>query len=125
VIEMGDGWKHLRSVPLTSGLSSYNHPSINHLSDGAPADFNLREDFPEAELVKAIQTFAEGKSSNVLTFTVANPETFAGAQMNPEAYDLLRVRMGGWTEFFIALFPDHQSQHMRRPLYVASEEDAK
>jgi pyruvate-formate lyase len=124
-VATGNGLKHLRSVALARGLSSYNHSSINHLSDGAPADFNIREDFPEAELVKAIQAFADGKSSNILTFTVANPETFAGAQKNPEAYDLLRVRMGGWTEFYITLFPDHQSQHMRRPLYVASEEDAK
>lgn len=116
----GNEWKHLRSVPLEDGLRSYNHASINHLSDGAPADFNIPEDFPEAELVKAIQTFADGKSSNILTFTVANPETFAGAQRNPDEYDLLRVRMGGWTEFFIALFPDHQAQHMRRPLYVSA-----
>lgn len=124
-VETANGRKHLRSVPLMDGLRSYNHPAINHLCDGAPADFNIREDFPEDKLIKAIQTFADGKSSNVMTFTVANPETFIGAQTNPDAYDLLRVRMGGWTEFFIALFPDHQSQHIRRPLYVASEEDAK
>ena len=125
VVETGNGWKHLRSVPLTNGLRSYNNDVINHLSDGAPADFNIREDFPEDKLIDAIQTFADGKSSNVLTFTVANPETFIGAQKNPDDYDLLRVRMGGWTEFFIALFPDHQSQHMRRPLYVATEEETK
>jgi pyruvate-formate lyase len=26
--------------------------------------------------------------------------------------------MGGWTEFFVTLFPDHQEQHKRRPLYA-------
>jgi pyruvate-formate lyase len=124
-VETGNGWKHLRSVPLVNGLRSYNNDVINHLSDGAPADFNIREDFPEKQLIEAIQTFADGKAGNVLTFTVANPDTFIEAQKNPEEYDLLRVRMGGWTEFFIALFPDHQSQHMRRPLYVASGEDKK
>ena len=122
-IETGNGWKHLRSVPLVNGLRSYNSEIINHLCDGAPADFNIREDFPEQQLIEAIQTFANGEAGNVLTFTVANPETFVGAQKNPDDYDLLRVRMGGWTEFFIALFPDHQSQHMRRPLYVTSGED--
>ena len=54
------------------------------------------------------------------TFTVANPETLAAAQRRPDEHNLLRVRMGGWTEFFITLFPDHQSQHRRRPLYVAT-----
>jgi pyruvate-formate lyase len=120
-IETENGWEHLRSVPLISGLRSYNSDVINHLSDGAPADFNIREDFPETQLIDAIQTFADGKAGNVLTFTVANPDTFIGAQKNPDDYDLLRVRMGGWTEFFISLFADHQSQHMRRPLYVASK----
>ena len=31
--------------------------------------------------------------------------------------NLVRVRMGGWTEFFVALYPVHQEQHKRRPLY--------
>ena len=40
------------------------------------------------------------------------------AQRDPAAFNLVRVRMGGWTEFFITLFPDHQEQHKRRPLYA-------
>jgi pyruvate-formate lyase len=24
--------------------------------------------------------------------------------------------MGGWSEFFIAMFPAHQAEHQRRPL---------
>jgi pyruvate-formate lyase len=54
----------------------------------------------------------------MLTLTVANPETFAAARANPRGYNLLRVRMGGWHENFIVLFPDHQDQHLRRPLFV-------
>ena len=33
----------------------------------------------------------------------------------PEKYDLLRVRTGGWTGFFIMMFPALQAQHQRRP----------
>jgi hypothetical protein len=33
---------------------------------------------------------------------------------DPEKYDLLRARMGGWPEFITAIFPAHQAQK-RRP----------
>ena len=49
---------------------------------------------------------------------MADPQTFEAAQKDPEKYNLVRVRMGGWTEFFITLFPDHQEQHKRRPQHV-------
>ena len=29
-----------------------------------------------------------------------------------------RVRKGGWSEYFVAIFPAHQQQHRRRPLSV-------
>jgi len=44
------------------------------------------------------------------------PGHVEGAAKDPGKYDLLRVRMGGWTEFVIAMFPDHQRQHQRRPV---------
>jgi hypothetical protein len=37
------------------------------------------------------------------------------ATRDPEKYDLLRARMGGWSEFFVSMFPAHQAQHQRRP----------
>jgi len=70
------------------------------------------------DLARLIRAFADGKGGSTCTFTVANPDTFAAAQKDPERYNLVRVRMGGWTEFFVTLFPDHQEQHKRRPLYV-------
>ncbi len=44
----------------------------------------------------------------------------AEARRDPEKYDLLRARMGGWTEFFVTMFPAHQSQHERRPFEAAA-----
>ncbi|HEX8285752.1 MAG TPA: pyruvate formate lyase family protein [Pyrinomonadaceae bacterium] len=109
--------KHSRAYALDSGLDSYANPVMARFGDGAPCDYNLPENFPAADLVKALSKFAEGKSGSICTFTVGDPETFAAAQRDPEKYNLVRVRMGGWTEFFVALFPDHQEQHKRRPLY--------
>jgi pyruvate-formate lyase len=105
------------TVKLMDGLSSYSDPSINLLSDGAPSDLNIREDFSVKELTKIIKAFAKGHGGNMLTITVSDPEIFANAQRNPDDYNLLRVRMGGWTEFFISLFPGLQEQHKRRPLF--------
>jgi pyruvate-formate lyase len=111
------GLRHARIYGLEQGLKSYANDCMNRLGDGAPADYNIGENYPESALANAIEAFARGEGGSVCTFTVADPETFAKAQQNPEACNLVRVRMGGWTEFFITLFPAHQEQHKRRPLY--------
>ncbi|WP_211215266.1 Dyp-type peroxidase [Actinoalloteichus spitiensis] len=89
--------------------------------DIAPTDYNIREDFGLDALTRVVREFASGAGSNLLTVTCANPETFAGACRDPEKYDLVRVRMGGWSEFFISMFPAHQRTHQRRPLSVLTE----
>lgn len=108
---------HLRPFDLAKSQSSYDVPVMAKLGDGAPVDYNIREDFEVAKLVHVIKTFADGRGGSICTFTAANPETFLAAQADPEGHNLVRVRMGGWTEFFVSLFPDHQEQHKRRPLY--------
>ena len=114
--------EHLRQVPLSDGLRSYAHASMNLLPDGGPADYNIPENYPVDDLTDILQEFANGNGGSVATFSVADPGTFERAQANPDDYNLLRVRMGGWTEFFIALFPSHQAQHRRRPLYVPDQD---
>lgn len=109
---------HSRKSRLESSLGTYAHPVMKRLGDGAPVDYNLPEDFPKDRLVDMIRSFAGGAGGSICTFTVGDPSTFAGAQIDPDRYNLVRVRMGGWTEFFVALYPHHQEQHKRRPLYV-------
>ena len=84
--------------------------------DGAPTDFNIREDFPVEALERALVAFADGRGASIMTITCADAETYEEAKRDPEKYDLLRARMGGWTEFFVTMFPAHQAQHERRPL---------
>ncbi|APU14932.1 MULTISPECIES: Dyp-type peroxidase [Actinoalloteichus] len=99
-------------------LKSLSGAGSAELWDTAPTDFNIREDFDLGVLKEVLRTFAQGAGSNLLTVTCANPETFAAACRDPEKYDLLRVRMGGWSEFFISMFPEHQRTHERRPFSV-------
>jgi pyruvate-formate lyase len=113
-----DTARHARVGSLAASFASYADSSMRRLGDGAPADYNLPEDYPPDLLFARLRDFANGSGGSIATFTVANPETLAGAVERPDDFNLVRVRMGGWTEFFVALFPDHQEQHRRRPLFV-------
>ncbi|MCA1441979.1 pyruvate formate lyase family protein [Ensifer sp. IC4062] len=114
---LNDKCEHARQFSLTDSLRSYRHKVMTQYGDGAPVDYNLPENYPPQRLADTLAAFAAGEGGSICTFTVADPGTFAEAQKNPERYNLVRVRMGGWTEFFVTLFPDHQEQHKRRPLY--------
>jgi pyruvate-formate lyase len=102
-------------APLIKVMAGFAGPGVESMWDGAPTDFNIREDFPLESLDRALTAFANGRGSSIMTITCANPETYAQAALDPEKYDLLRARMGGWTEFFVTMFPAHQAQHQRRP----------
>lgn len=97
-------------------LAGFEGTGSSMMCDGAPSDFNISEEFPAEKLVAVMRQFAQGHASNILTVTVANPATFADAVNSPEKYDLLRVRTGGWTNFFTSVFPSSQDQHRRRPV---------
>lgn len=114
---VGDKLEHARQFGLIDSMRTYRHEVMKHFGDGAPVDYVLPENYPPGKLAEAIGEFARGKGGSICTFTVADPATLAAAQADPERYNLVRVRMGGWTEFFVALFPDHQEQHKRRPIY--------
>lgn len=105
-----------QEVEFRDALAGFEGNGAEKMTDGGPTDFNIREDFPLSKLVKVLKQFSKGKSSNILTITVADPVSMEEAMTHPEQYDLLRVRTGGWTAFFTAMFPNIQEQHKRRPL---------
>ena len=59
---------------------------------------------------------------NLLTLTAMDLETMENATKHPELYDLLRVRTGGWSEFFSTFFEAHKEQHKRRVFFFKDEE---
>jgi len=109
-----------RASNAFSSLRHWNIEEINHgLANAAPSDLNIGEDFPLDRLVALISDFSHGRlGSNMITITCADPQTYAQAAQFPERYDLLRVRMGGWSEFFVAMFDFHQEYIRRRPYYT-------
>lgn len=104
-----------------ASLAGFDGKGAEMMSDGAPTDYNIDERFPVERLVSIMQQFAEGQSSNILTITVANPDTFSTAVGSPEQYNLLRVRTGGWSNFFTSVFPLSQDQYRRRPVSTPEE----
>lgn len=102
-------------------LAGFQGKGAELMTDGAPTDFNIDEEFPVDKIVRIMQQFAAGQSSNILTITVANAATFEKAVVSPEQYNLLRVRTGGWSNFFTSVFPLVQDQHRRRPVSTPVE----
>lgn len=96
-------------------LENLRSPSAFGFANGAPLDFNIEEGMDVKRLIQILSAFVDGAGSNILTVTTADQGTFLAAPDAPEAHDLLRVRMGGWTEMFVALHALHQRVHPRRP----------
>lgn len=106
---------------FSKSLAGFESEGVARMTNGAPTDFNIAEDFPLDSVKQIIRQFAAGSSANILTVTTASPDSFSRAMDDPERFDLLRVRTGGWSEFFTAMFPDKQEQHRRRPLSTPDE----
>ncbi len=105
---------------IYQAMKSYTSEAVTFgLSNASPVDMNITEDFPLEELRRFVRAYARGDvGSNLITLTCADPSTYAAASSDPERYDLVRVRMGGWTEFYSTMFPAHQEQHQRRQYFT-------
>ncbi len=111
--------RHPRNI--FEALKGYNSSAFNEaLNIFGPVDIDIPEDFSEKTLVEVLKAFARSELGfNILTISCCDLETMQQAVAYPERYDLIRQRMGGWTEFFVIMFPGHQEQHLRRPLFVS------
>lgn len=107
-----------QEASLSAVLKSLADSNSFGYTNGSPFDVNIRENFGVDALYRILEEFSNGAGTNVLTVTTANRETFIKASNSPEAFDLLRVRMGGWTEMFVAMHATHQLVHPRRPLSI-------
>ncbi|KAI0908827.1 pyruvate formate lyase-domain-containing protein [Ustulina deusta] len=100
-------------------MESYRNDAVEiGISNAAPVDMNIPEDFPLDRLQQFIADFAEGTvGGNMVTLTCADLDTYEKASEDPEKYNLIRVRMGGWTEFYPTMFPDYQEHQKRRQYF--------
>ncbi|KAL8887574.1 MAG: hypothetical protein Q9215_004860 [Flavoplaca cf. flavocitrina] len=108
-------------------MKSYQQDAVEYgMADAAPVDLTIAEDFPLEDLRHFIKDFAAGwVGGNLITLTCADLKTLQAASKDPEKYGLVRVRMGGWTEFYPTSFPEHQDHHQRRPMVMPGRPDDK
>lgn len=105
---------------IYQAMKSYQSDAVEYgLSNASPVDMNIEESFPLEDLQRFIHAYARGEvGGNLITLTCADLATYEAATKDPERYNLVRVRMGGWTEFYATMFPGHQDQHQRRQYFT-------
>jgi formate C-acetyltransferase len=102
----------------TAALKSYVQMRMDDLAAGAPCDLRfagsqLRGEAGTDRLAGFIAAFV-ALCGNMLTVTVTDVELLKRAMAEPEKYRGLRVRMGGWSAYFVALSPEQQRVQIAR-----------
>ena len=102
----------------TAAIRSYCKMNGADLAGGAPFDLrfsgsHLRGEAGTDRLAAFIQVFI-ALGGNMMTITVTDVEELKRAMLEPMNYRGLRVRMGGWTAYFVALSPQQQRLHIAK-----------
>jgi formate C-acetyltransferase len=91
---------------------------VKDLAAGAPIDLRfsangLKGRAGTERLAGLIKTFV-AMGGNMLTITVTDIAELERALVEPEKYRHLRVRMGGWSAYFVMLGEQQQRLHIQR-----------
>jgi formate C-acetyltransferase len=102
----------------TAAVKSYCQMPVMDLAGGAPLDLRFAGNHLKGkEGTNRLAAFLRAfilLGGNMMTVTVTDVEILKRAMLEPMKYRGLRVRMGGWTAYFIALNPEQQRLHIRK-----------
>ena len=103
---------------LPSAILSYAKMQNYSLPAGGPLDLRLarrlvRGPAGTQRMMALVRGFVETEGA-MMTLTVADTEELRAAQREPENYQSLRVRMGGWCAYFTMLSEAQQEHHIQR-----------
>lgn len=101
----------------TAVLLSTAKVDLSRLNSGCPIDLVMSFNKEKREqnrdiLLGFIKSFVE--LGNIMTITRVDLATLKKAQLEPEKYRSLRVRLGGLTAYFVQLARPQQDEYMRR-----------
>ena len=103
---------------IPCAILSYASMHNCNLPAGGPLDLRLNRhlvtgDEGTQRMVGLVRSFVES-GGNMMTLTVVDTQELRDAQIHPEQYKSLRVRMGGWCAYFTMLSREQQDHHIRR-----------
>jgi formate C-acetyltransferase len=103
---------------LPAAILSYAKMHHCNLPAGSPLDLRLARRLVEGEegtgrMAALVRGFVDTGGA-IMTLTVADTEELRAAQHEPDRYQSLRVRMGGWCAYFTMLSREQQDHHLRR-----------
>jgi len=101
-----------------AAINSYLKLQTNTMAAGAPIDLRLNKHGLYGgegtnRIAALIKTFIQ-QGGNMMTLTITDSEELKKAIEEPEKYKNLRVRMGGWSAYFVSLSKEAQKIHLRR-----------
>lgn len=102
----------------TAAIRSYLKMNTAPMAAGAPIDLRISKSGLEGEagtrrIEGLIQAFLE-QGGNMMTLTITSAEELRAAMKDPDSYRGLRVRMGGWSAYFVLLSKASQAVHLKR-----------
>lgn len=108
--------RDLQGIP--GAILSYSKMHHERLPAGGPLDLRVSRRLVEGDegtkrMVALIRSLVD-LGGSMMTLTVADTEELRAAQREPEKYESLRVRMGGWCAYFTMLSREQQDHHIRR-----------
>ena len=102
----------------TAAIKSATRSDLSKYMAGCPIDLsiNVNEVSGKAGIEKLkslIKSFKE-LGGQIMTLTISSKEVYRDAQIHPERHRGLRVRLGGFSSYFITLPKEHQDIMIRR-----------
>ena len=99
---------------LTAAVNSCGKLRFDKFSGGASTMWDFDSSFASEELIKAVlKTFIE-KGGQIFQGNTTPVEQLLEAKKNPEKYEYLVVRVGGYSARFVHLTPDVQDEIINR-----------
>jgi len=103
---------------LPAAIVSYGQMHQANLPAGGPLDLRVARRLVDGEdgtarMAALVRSFVDTGGA-MMTLTVADTDELRAAQQDPQKYDSLRVRMGGWCAYFTMLSRAQQDHHIRR-----------
>lgn len=102
----------------TAAINSYLKMPVKALAAGAPIDLRFSASGLSGQagtnrLAGLVKAFVD-LGGNMLTMTVTDAGELKRAMEEPDRYRHLRVRMGGWSAYFVMLSREQQLLHISR-----------